>query len=93
MIGIMQKSIFFTNLLQYASCPFIVETSDLPVQALGTACELFSYARDKRREVILLNGKVIIGGDDPQTKQAECYMMDPNEKLRIDIKNNKEKKR
>ena len=79
----------FFDVAKNPSCPFIVETSDLSVQALGTAFELFSYARDNRSEVILLNGKVKIGVDDPQTKQAAFYLLDPNEKLMIDKQNNK----
>ncbi len=78
----------FFDVAKNPSRPFIVQTSDMTVQALGTAFELFSYAVDNRSEVILLNGKVKIGVDDRQNQRTTFYLLDPDEKLLIDKQGN-----
>ena len=79
----------FFDVAKNPSRPFIVQTSDMTVQALGTAFELFSYAVDNRSEVILLNGKVKIGVGDRQNQRTSFYLLDPDEKLLIDKQGNK----
>lgn len=63
---------------------FIVHTSDMDVQALGTAFELFSYDVENKSEAILLNGKIKVGVVDEKTGERTEYLVSPDQKLVLD---------
>lgn len=59
---------------------FIVHTSNMRVEALGTAFEIFDYEIENKSETVLLNGMVKIGlnGSEGDTKE---FVLSPNEKI------------
>mgnify|MGYP001047469483 CR=1 FL=1 len=63
--------------------PFIVHTSEMEVQALGTAFEVFDYDIESKSETVLLNGKVKIGINNSKGDRAE-FILSPNEKMVYD---------
>lgn len=65
--------------------PFIVQTDQMDVTALGTAFEVFSYEEESYVETILLEGKVNVRTEDENDNGG--YILSPNEKLTI-TKNN-----
>ncbi len=68
--------------------PFIVRASDMDIQALGTAFEVFDYEIENKLEAILLSGKVKVGiGDDGGGKKKECILQ-PNQRLQYDRQTN-----
>lgn len=63
--------------------PFIVQTDQMEVMALGTAFEVFSFDKASNGETVLLNGKVkVTMTETPARKQAE-YTLLPNQKLSV----------
>lgn len=69
--------------------PFIVHTSSMDVEALGTAFELFTYSIENRSEAILLNGKIKVYLIDPQSENRTDVILEPNEKLEYNIRDRK----
>ena len=69
------------------SKPFIVKGNKMSVQALGTAFEVFDYASDEKKEVILLNGKVKVGIPNTKAIGESTYIMEPGEKLSLNNQN------
>lgn len=68
--------------------PFIVHASDMDIQALGTAFEVFDYEIENRLEAILLSGKVKVGiGNGDTDKKKECILQ-PNQRLQYDRQTN-----
>lgn len=63
--------------------PFIVHTSEMDVQALGTAFEVFDYDIESKSETVLLNGKVKIGVNNSKGVKTE-FILSPNEKMVYD---------
>lgn len=63
--------------------PFIVHTSNMDVQALGTAFEVFNYEIESKSETVLLNGKVKIGLKKSKRGKKEFILL-PNEKIVYD---------
>ncbi|MCP3895593.1 MAG: FecR domain-containing protein [Bacteroides sp.] len=73
----------FFDVVKNKKKPFIVQTEQMEVTALGTAFEVFSFDQDVEGETVLLNGKVKIAMTGvPGTKQAE-YILHPNQKLSV----------
>lgn len=60
--------------------PFIVHTSNMDIQALGTAFEVFDYTTENKSETILLNGKVKIGLNNRAGETKEFTLL-PNEMI------------
>ena len=64
--------------------PFIVHSSDMDIQALGTAFEVFNYEIENQAEAILLSGKVKVGVTNAADgKRKECVLC-PNQRLQYD---------
>lgn len=68
--------------------PFIVHASDMDVQALGTAFEVFDYEIENRSEAILLSGKVKIGIGNKKDAGRKEYVLMPNQRLQYDKQSN-----
>ena len=64
--------------------PFIVHTSDMNVQAVGTAFEVFNYEVEDKSEAILVNGKINVGIIDKKTGNTKEYTVTPDTKLVYD---------
>ena len=71
----------FFNVAKDAKKPFIVNTMDMKVKALGTAFEVFSYKGAKEVEAILLNGSIQVAVTDKRTGKETLSMVSPNERL------------
>ncbi len=68
--------------------PFVVHASDMDIQALGTAFEVFDYEIENKLETILLSGKVKVGiGNGDRGKKKECILQ-PNQRLQYDRQTN-----
>lgn len=63
--------------------PFIVETSQMEVTALGTAFEVFSFDKMTDGETVLLNGKVKISLTENSSKNKPEYVLYPDQKLSV----------
>lgn len=59
---------------------FIVHTSNMRVEALGTAFEIFDYEIENKSETVLLNGMVKIGLNRSEGDTEE-FVLSPNEKI------------
>lgn len=55
--------------------PFIVETNEMAVRALGTSFNVKSYDDEKDASTVLMTGKVEV------TTNSECLTLTPNEKI------------
>ena len=66
--------------------PFIVHSSDMDIQVLGTAFEVFNYEIETQAEVILLSGKVNVTSP-ADGKRKECVLR-PNQRLQYDKRTN-----
>ncbi|MFA6767222.1 MAG: FecR family protein [Parabacteroides sp.] len=64
--------------------PFIVHASDMSIQAVGTAFEVFSYDVEDKSEAILVNGKIKVGIKDKNTGSTKEYSVTPDTKLVYD---------
>lgn len=69
--------------------PFIVHTSSMDVEALGTAFELFAYNIENRSEAILLNGKIKVNLNTPLSEKTTELILSPNEKIEYNIRDRK----
>lgn len=58
--------------------PFIVETSEMAVRALGTSFNVKSYADEKSASTVLRTGRVEVKTD------SECLVLHPNERIVFD---------
>lgn len=63
--------------------PFIVETEQMEVMALGTAFEVFSFGKDTDTETVLLNGKVKVTMTESVGQNFPEYILHPNQKLSL----------
>lgn len=70
----------FFDVYKNPSKPFIVHTSRMDVQALGTAFEVFNYEIENKLETVLLNGRVKINLNSPDGVSKE-YVLLPDEKI------------
>lgn len=66
--------------------PFIVHASNMDVQALGTAFEVFDYEMENRSEAILLRGKVKVSMPSAGNGKEREVILSPNERLMFDKK-------
>lgn len=73
----------FFDVYKNPNKPFIVHTSNMDVQALGTAFEVFNYEVESKSETVLLNGKVKIGLNKTKGDKKEFILL-PNEKIVYD---------
>lgn len=55
--------------------PFIVQTKDLSVKALGTSFNVKSYKDEQQTSTVLMTGKVEV------RSQEECLILNPNEQI------------
>lgn len=74
----------FFDVAKLPGKPFVVQTGDMQVEAVGTAFELFSYDTESKAEAILLNGKIKVDIRDGQTQQVQSYWVSPDERLQLD---------
>lgn len=63
--------------------PFIVETGQMEVMALGTAFEVFSFGKDTDAETVLLDGKVKVTMTESAGQNSTEYILRPNQKLSL----------
>lgn len=73
----------FFDVMKNHRKPFIVETPNMNVEALGTAFEIFNYEIENKPEVILLNGKVKVGINDNDKKTLQFFLLNPDERLQL----------
>ena len=66
--------------------PFIVKTSDIDIEVLGTSFNVMSYNDDTTIETTLVKGKVKINRFNPITKKIQSVILTPNHKA-IFVKN------
>jgi len=59
--------------------PFVVESKGLTTQALGTVFNVKAYEDERRVEVLLLEGKVVVNNID----SADAVYLDPGEKVSL----------
>lgn len=71
----------FFDVQTNASFPFIVRTSNMDVEALGTAFELFCHSANNSSEAILLNGKIKVNFNTPEPGRSQALILEPNEKV------------
>lgn len=69
--------------------PFIVQTSYMKVEALGTSFELFAYGKEKTMEAILLEGKIKINLQNHSMKDKSQWILIPDEKIEYNIQHKK----
>ena len=74
----------FFDVAKLPGKPFVVQTGEMQVEAVGTAFELFSYDTESRVETILLNGKIKVGIRDGESGQESLYWVSPDERLQLD---------
>ena len=68
----------FFDVASDEECPFIVNTTDMVVQCLGTSFSVRNYEEEKSVSVVLLEGKVnVVAGDSE-------LMMEPNNRVEYD---------
>lgn len=73
----------FFDVVRNKKKPFIVETEQMEVTALGTAFEVFSFDKDIKSETVLLNGKVKIAMTGTKKEKPTEYILHPNQKLSV----------
>lgn len=73
----------FFDVVKNKQKPFIVETEQMEVTALGTAFEVFSFDKDIESETVLLNGKVKIAMIGAKEAKPAEYILHPNQKLSV----------
>jgi ferric-dicitrate binding protein FerR (iron transport regulator) len=61
--------------------PFIVHTSRMDVEALGTAFEIFAYNTGNHLETVLLNGKIKVNLSDLHDLGDAVFTLEPNDKI------------
>lgn len=73
----------FFNVVENKEKPFIVQTEQMEVMALGTAFEVFSFDKATDSEAVLLNGKVKVTMPKHAGKERSGYVLRPNQKLSV----------
>ncbi len=62
--------------------PFVVETRQMDITALGTAFEVFSFDNDKTAETILLEGAIKVEpASCKNEKRKDAFILHPDDKL------------
>lgn len=74
----------FFNVAKDAKKPFIVNTKDMKVKALGTSFEVYSYDEGQTVETILLDGSVQVAVANSFTHKVNYKIMVPNQRLTFD---------
>lgn len=64
----------FIDVARDESKPFIVKTSDLNIQVLGTQFNIMAYASDLNKQVVLARGSVKIQKNDKADKSGETIL-------------------
>lgn len=64
--------------------PFIVKTSDMDVEALGTVFNVSSYHSDKSSSATLKTGKVAVRLKNERAGEAASFILKPDEQLTFD---------
>jgi len=70
----------YFEVLHMDSKPFIVNTSDVVIEVLGTQFEVSAYPGLKSIETTLLQGKVKISRLNPKTNMTQSVILTPNHK-------------
>jgi ferric-dicitrate binding protein FerR (iron transport regulator) len=75
----------FFNVVHQHGKKFLVKTSALTIQVLGTSFDVSAYKNDQEINVVLLEGKVKVQGDN----RKSALIMEPDQKLNINKIENK----
>ena len=70
----------FFDVCKNPAKPFIVHTSNMQIEALGTAFEIFDYEIENKSETVLLNGSVRINLNRTTGDMKE-FILSPDEKI------------
>ena len=70
----------FFDIYRNPAKPFIVHTSNMQIEALGTAFEIFDYEIENKSETVLLNGSVKINLNHPKGDMKD-FILSPDEKI------------
>lgn len=73
----------FFDVVKDKEKPFIVQTDQMEVMALGTAFEVFSFDKASDGETVLLNGKVKVTMAEASVQKQAEYILYPNQKLSV----------
>lgn len=74
----------FFDVAKDAFKPFVVHTSTMDVQALGTAFEVFNYEIENKSEAILLSGKVKINLNSSHSLEKSEFILHPDKMIVFD---------
>lgn len=73
----------FFDVVEDKEKPFVVQTDQMEVMALGTAFEVFSFDKVSDGETVLLNGKVKVTMVETSAQNQAEYILHPNQKLSV----------
>lgn len=73
----------FFSVMPDKARPFIVQTAQMDVKALGTSFEVFSFDGDEEVEVILLTGKIKVTPKGDFEKNSKDYTLIPDQRLSL----------
>ncbi|MCC8172772.1 MAG: FecR domain-containing protein, partial [Parabacteroides sp.] len=78
----------FFEVAKDAGHPFVVKNNRMQITALGTAFEVFGYAKDEKAETVLLNGRieVSVAGNPSGRNGISTLCLTPDKKLVLDKK-------
>lgn len=81
----------FFEVAKDPSHPFVVKNNDLRITALGTAFEVFNYAKEEQAETVLLNGRVevSVAGSRSGREAGSTVYLTPDKKFTFE-KNRRE---
>ncbi|TRX61692.1 DUF4974 domain-containing protein [Fulvivirga sp. M361] len=71
----------YFNVVKDGERPFIVESGEMSVTALGTAFNVKAFEEDNAAKVVLVEGKVKVERPTAQSKAQEAAFLDPGEFL------------
>lgn len=70
----------FFDITKDAKKPFIVKTSTIEIEVLGTSFNVMAFANDAIVETTLFTGKVKISRKNPSTNKTQSVILSPNHK-------------
>jgi len=68
--------------------PFVVDVQNLKIIALGTKFDVLAYPDEKKIDVVLESGEVVINEKKKKDKEIRVAELMPGEKVRIDVGKN-----
>ncbi len=70
----------FFEVVKDSTKPFIINTSFISIEVLGTSFNLMAYSDESTIETTLVTGKVKINRENPLTKKVQSVILSPNHK-------------